>query len=203
MVHPTRELILRVIDLLPMGLFLVSGEGRVLVKNESARILVEKEEGLRIDGGRLRAVKAEETAVLRDYIARAAGRRGGDAVRWEGALPLSRAPGRHALAVLVCSVGVSSPSRERVAAILASDAASLPEPDASRLRSLYRLTPAEADVAVQIAKGRRLQEVAHSLGVSINTVRTHLRQLFLKTDTRRQADLVRLLICGPAMLRIR
>lgn len=202
MVQPTRELILRVIDLLPMSVFLVSSEGRVLVKNESARILIDKEDGLRVDGGRLRAARAEETALLRDYIARAA-RRGGDGLRWEGAFPLSRSPGRHALAVLVCSVGANSAMRERLAAVVASDPNSLPEPDPERLRALYRLTPAEADVAVQLAQGRRLHEVADSLGVSINTVRTHLRQLFLKTDTKRQTDLVRLLICGPAMLRIR
>lgn len=201
-VQPTRELILRVLDLVPVCVFVVNSEGRVLVKNESARILVEKEDGLRLDSGRLRALKAEETAVLREYIGRAA-RRSGDGVPWEGALPLSRSPGRNILAVLVCSLGPTAGSRDRLAAVLVSDPNNLPEPDPERLRALYQLTPAEADVAVQIAKGRRLHEVAETFGVSINTVRTHVRQLFLKTSTKRQAELVRLLICGPALMRIR
>jgi DNA-binding CsgD family transcriptional regulator len=47
-------------------------------------------------------------------------------------------------------------------------------------------------------------EVAEALGIAETTVRFHLRQLFAKTGTRRQADLVKLvagfanpLVSGP------
>ncbi|WP_233890123.1 helix-turn-helix transcriptional regulator [Paraburkholderia flagellata] len=61
------------------------------------------------------------------------------------------------------------------------------------LQALYGLTPAETRVAVTIGRGQGLIATADELGVCLSTARTHLRQVFVKTDTRRQAELVRLL----------
>lgn len=60
-----------------------------------------------------------------------------------------------------------------------------------RLRARYRLTEAEARVAVSIGRGLSPKETASALGTSWNTVRTHLRRTFTKTHTGRQAELVR------------
>ena len=62
------------------------------------------------------------------------------------------------------------------------------------MRRLYGLTMTEADVAVRIARGADLQEISDELSVSIATVRKHLQHVFDKTDTHRQAELVRLLL---------
>jgi DNA-binding CsgD family transcriptional regulator len=43
---------------------------------------------------------------------------------------------------------------------------------------------------------------AETLGVAYETVRKHLKQIFGKTGTERQADLVRILITGPAAVRL-
>jgi DNA-binding CsgD family transcriptional regulator len=40
------------------------------------------------------------------------------------------------------------------------------------------------------------------LGVSINTVRTHIRRLLVKTETERITDLVRRIVSGPDALRL-
>lgn len=56
----------------------------------------------------------------------------------------------------------------------------------------FKLTPAELRVLMVVLEGCGAQEVARKLHVSVTTVKTHLRRLFAKTDTRRQADLVRL-----------
>jgi DNA-binding CsgD family transcriptional regulator/uncharacterized protein YhfF len=57
----------------------------------------------------------------------------------------------------------------------------------------FRLTPAEARLAVHLASGASLTEAADEFGVSHNTVRAQLRSIFDKTDTHRQGELVRLL----------
>jgi DNA-binding CsgD family transcriptional regulator len=62
----------------------------------------------------------------------------------------------------------------------------------NRLRTLFRLTRTEARVAREIAAGEGLVSVADSLGVLPSTVRTHLHRIFEKTETRRQAELVKL-----------
>ena len=58
---------------------------------------------------------------------------------------------------------------------------------------LWGLTAAEARVASLLAGGRSLHEISDLLEIGINTVRTHLQRIFMKTDTSRQGDLVRLL----------
>lgn len=65
-------------------------------------------------------------------------------------------------------------------------------PSVTRLIELWELTPAEARVACLLAVGRSPNEISDHLGVSINTVRTQLQKIFLKTDTTRQGELVRL-----------
>jgi DNA-binding CsgD family transcriptional regulator len=69
-----------------------------------------------------------------------------------------------------------------------------PEPRAALLRLLYGLTKAEADVALLVLRGQGLTPIAEELSVSMTTVRTHLQHVFNKTDTHRQAELVRFLL---------
>jgi DNA-binding CsgD family transcriptional regulator len=69
-----------------------------------------------------------------------------------------------------------------------------PAPPADLLRRLFGLTTAEADVAELVAGGHGLKPIADELALSIATVKTHLQRVFAKTDTHRQAELVRLLL---------
>jgi DNA-binding CsgD family transcriptional regulator len=57
----------------------------------------------------------------------------------------------------------------------------------------YRLTPAEAKVAIAAAQGGSIGDMASNLNLSTNTIKTHLRHAFTKTHTRRQAELARLM----------
>lgn len=66
------------------------------------------------------------------------------------------------------------------------------------LRHRFRLTAAEARVAMAIADGLSIREVAECVGVSVHTVRAQLGTIFAKTGTHRQADLVRLLLSRRA-----
>ncbi|WP_433603099.1 LuxR C-terminal-related transcriptional regulator [Nocardia sp. CA-135953] len=55
------------------------------------------------------------------------------------------------------------------------------------------MTGAEARVAAAALRGEGLRSIAEELAVSANTVRTHLRRVFEKTGTHRQAEPVRVL----------
>jgi DNA-binding CsgD family transcriptional regulator len=67
----------------------------------------------------------------------------------------------------------------------------------------HGLTATEAELAAQLAEGRTLTELANARGTSEQTARTHLKRILDKTETRRQADLVRLLLTGPAVHALR
>lgn len=66
-------------------------------------------------------------------------------------------------------------------------------PEIRQLRSHFGLTHAQAKLAIEIAKGDGLKASAKRLGIAITTGRSHLRRVFEKTETRRQAELVRLI----------
>jgi DNA-binding CsgD family transcriptional regulator len=55
----------------------------------------------------------------------------------------------------------------------------------------YELTHAEARVALASSLGKTVLETAKLLGLSPNTIKTHLRRVFAKTATARQAELAR------------
>lgn len=60
----------------------------------------------------------------------------------------------------------------------------------------YGLTRREVAVLAQLARGDALKTAARELGVSYNTSRTYLRQIFEKTRLHRQSDLIRLCMTG-------
>jgi DNA-binding CsgD family transcriptional regulator len=66
-------------------------------------------------------------------------------------------------------------------------------PDTGQLRSQFGLTHAQAKLAIEIAKGEGLRACTRRLGIAMSTGRSHLKQIFQKTETRRQAELVRLI----------
>jgi DNA-binding CsgD family transcriptional regulator len=68
------------------------------------------------------------------------------------------------------------------------------EPPTRLLERVYGLTNAEADVALRVLRGDGLKPVCEELSLSMATVKTHLQHVFDKTDTHRQAELVRLLL---------
>jgi DNA-binding CsgD family transcriptional regulator len=57
---------------------------------------------------------------------------------------------------------------------------------------LYKLTAMEVRVLKAVVEIGGAPLAAEVLGISETTVKTHLRNLFQKTDCRRQADLVKL-----------
>ena len=73
-------------------------------------------------------------------------------------------------------------------------------PTALSLQGLFGLTAAEAAVAVALAQGRAAEDLAGRLGVSLNTVRTHIKNVLAKTGTSRQAQLVALILGSVATL---
>lgn len=62
------------------------------------------------------------------------------------------------------------------------------------LRAAFHLTNAEARLVEQLLMGKTPAEAAVSLGVSIHTVRTYLKRLYLKLGVKSQALLMRKLL---------
>jgi DNA-binding CsgD family transcriptional regulator len=66
-------------------------------------------------------------------------------------------------------------------------------PPVELVQSLFDMTPREARVARSLAAGKTAQDIATEGGVSLNTVRTHVRGVLEKTGCNRQIEVVALL----------
>jgi DNA-binding CsgD family transcriptional regulator len=67
-------------------------------------------------------------------------------------------------------------------------------PQMEFLKNKFDLTPAEARLVVRLIEGESLRPCAKALGIQYETVRTYLKSVFQKTKTRRQAELVLVVI---------
>jgi DNA-binding CsgD family transcriptional regulator len=70
----------------------------------------------------------------------------------------------------------------------------MPMPCEVLLAHLFNVTPAEARLAQCLSTGDTLEEAALVLNIKLSTARSQLSSLFAKTGTRRQSQLVALLI---------
>jgi DNA-binding CsgD family transcriptional regulator/PAS domain-containing protein len=194
-----RQVALDALDAMPIGVLLVSGGGTVLAANRAARetmaardVLLVGRHGLELspNGRRLR---------FRDMLAEMPARGGGNRPGGPLALTLPRQGGLRPLTLLVWSVPTTAGAGldEPAAMVFVGDPDRSADIDEERLRRLYGLTAAEARVAALLARGHRLEEIATQLGVAYETTRKHLKQIFTKTSTARQAALVRTLVAGP------
>ncbi|MBF8269109.1 MAG: hypothetical protein HW386_818 [Gammaproteobacteria bacterium] len=68
------------------------------------------------------------------------------------------------------------------------------------VRSLYRLSPSEAKLVSQLFISPHLQTAAAALGITLNTARTHLKRIYVKTNVNRIASLIHMIVTGPASI---
>lgn len=64
----------------------------------------------------------------------------------------------------------------------------------SAARAIFGLSEGQTTVAAEICRGRGIAEVAETLGITVNTARTHLKRIYEKTGVNAQTALVRLLL---------
>jgi DNA-binding CsgD family transcriptional regulator len=104
------------------------------------------------------------------------------------------------LTIVPLRTEVPWPVPARPAAIVfIGDGAADPVP-VQLLQAVFRLTPTQAALAREIARGDGIEAAATRLGISRATARAHLAAVFTKTKTTRQAELVRLLLrCIPQL----
>jgi DNA-binding CsgD family transcriptional regulator len=190
-----RDSALAGLERLRHAVVVVAPDGKLLFLNRVATEMTGEPDGLTIGAAGLRAARPSEDAALQRLI-REASIGTDDQPRSGGRLAISRPSARRPFAVLVMPLRLAPDglARSTGAMALIVDPEREPQVSPVHLQQLYGLTPAEATVAIRILRGRGLQSVAEELSVTLSTVRIHLQRVFEKTQTHRQAELVRLLL---------
>ena len=184
-------------DTLGRPAFLLDGTGRLLQLNSAADALLGRttpkaQHGLKLQHGHLTAGSATAAAGLAAAIAGAARIGRPEATHLNLAGKPGAGRGSLQLSILPMRDGDdwALPGPTCVLALVTGQTSRGPE----ALIERFALTPAEAEVALKLAAGKSLAEIASATGRSINTVRTHLARVMAKTRTQRQSQLVPLLM---------
>ena len=178
------------------GVVVVGSDHLVMDLNSAAEQIFRAEDGICMRSGHFAATSAHTERELHRAIDNAVDS-GRSAVRMGRSLICARPSGKRPYVIHVlpshCRDTGESP-RHAMALVLIIDPEDEAEPAAALLRRLYHLTKAEADIVLRMMRGADVKQIAEELSVSLPTVRTHLQHVFDKTDTHRQAELIRLLL---------
>jgi DNA-binding CsgD family transcriptional regulator len=170
-----------VLDLLRDAVLVIARDFRLLGVNRAARRLLREGDGLAASQRSIAASTSLATAELRRSIERTAR---GERLRMQ--VPR---PGRAPLSLLV-EPHPLGPSGLGAAVIFATDPELSRGPRSEQMASRWGFTPAECDVAQRLAAGSDLETIAGELGITLHTVRGHLKHLYTKAGVHRQAELV-------------
>jgi DNA-binding NarL/FixJ family response regulator len=181
------------LDVLTFGVLRCEAGGRIFYANAAARAMLAAKDGLRAvpalecaSRSATAALQARLRAVLQGKVA-------------ESALLVERPSGRAAYRLVV--LPVDARPRNEQALVVVHDPERREPSLAQRAADLFGLSPAEADLAVGLAHGETVQEVADRRQVRISTVRSQVQSALAKTGAARQTDLVRTVLLLGAVRR--
>ncbi|VAV93730.1 hypothetical protein MNBD_ALPHA06-1669 [hydrothermal vent metagenome] len=83
------------------------------------------------------------------------------------------------------------PAEQIAAALLALEQEEMPVSNIGKLVNTFNLTGTESAVALLLMAGYSLPDIAGIRNISRNTARNHLQNIFEKTETNRQPELIR------------
>jgi DNA-binding CsgD family transcriptional regulator len=193
-----RTLTTEVLERLSLGALLVDGNARVMFANTLAVRQLRTGRGLTLVGGCLRAQRPDEQAALSGLIHAAALTAVGQEGSAGGLTAISRSSGT-SLSVLVSpfrGVAGTRPDQHSVLVLISDPGSRAPIPERVIAES-FKLTVAEARLLAALTAGKTMTEYAAAAGVTMNTAKTQLRQIFFKTGYNRQADIIRAVLADP------
>jgi DNA-binding CsgD family transcriptional regulator len=180
----------RVLDSLSAALFILDHSGRIVFCNSKADRLLSNGELVQKRSGMLEARRPASDVALNDAIARAAKGDAALGIRGIG-VPLIASDGSRAAAYVISLEGSDTRKlmgQGHCAVFVSSRGEQLPI-TVEILRTLFDMSQAEARVAALVATGDSASVIAEALGVTVNTVRSHIKGALTKTGTHSQSAL--------------
>ncbi|HVF95029.1 MAG TPA: PAS domain-containing protein [Sphingomonas sp.] len=178
-----------------VGILLVDAQGQVTFANDVAESLLAQNDGLRRKGNSLFGARLADTLRLQAALEHAISPHPAQIGRpIAPVVPLHRAEGRPLLAAIVAADGQPDVAGSSAAVIYVVDPDQDLRPVVEPACKYYGLSPVETRLACMLANGSSLGDSAKAMHVTEQTARSYLKQIFVKTDTNRQAELVRLML---------
>ena len=178
-----------------IGVLHLDRRGRILAANDRALSLLRQGEEVSDEEGVLQARAPDDQIRLAQLVAEALPTAG--AVPVSGSMLLGRVSGLPPFVVHVKPVGVPQPdygARPVAALVLMVEPGHHPRLDPALVARTLGLTPDESQVAVWLAAGKSVRDMALTTGLTDGAIYWHLKQIYQKLPISRQVDLVRLVL---------
>jgi DNA-binding NarL/FixJ family response regulator len=175
-----------------VGVTVVDETGTVKLMNKEAERILAEDDGLSVVLGKLRGSVPKLNNKLQEGISRAFQEEFLDEM-----VSFPRLSGGRPYLVLIPGQRFSPDEQPDAIVLLLIDTDQRTKVSGDTLVRLYNLTPSETRVALMLIDGKRLEQISEELDVAQTTVVFHLKNLFRKTETNRQADLIRVLLSVP------
>jgi len=188
------------LDCMDLGVVVLDQAGEVLNTNRAADRILNRRDGICIANGALRAAHGHDNQTLQKLI-RQALQVASEGDGLVGTMGLHCNQSEHLLGLAVRSLarkGAVTGIRQATAAVLLGGSRAQECLSEAAVKNIFALTNAETRLAMALVRGATIDEVALELGVSRNTIRTHLNGLFVKTGTNRQSGVIRALLSSLA-----
>lgn len=187
-----------IMDGAPAGILIFGQAGQCIYANTEARRIIDEAVGITMLGNRIEIDDVATCQSVKSFLqqARSSGEDPADGTP-PGVLGLSVPRGAQRSACQLILYGLPfKPSQANLDPDHSLAMGMLHDPDTGKLPSdellgiFFGLTPAEAHIAQALCRGLSLQSVADELSISVNTARTHLRNIFSKVGVHSQHALV-------------
>ena len=178
-----------------IGALELDRRGRIMEGNDRARSILRRGDGLLDRNGMLRARAPADQVRLERLVGDALPASGAVAV--SGSMVLRRSSVVPPFVVHVKPVGGPQPdhgARHVAALVLIVEPGRPHRIDPDLVATALELTPAETKVAVGLAEGNSVGDMADATGHTEGAIYWHLKQIYQKHSISRQADLVRLVL---------
>ena len=178
-----------------IGVIHLDRRGRILEVNDRARGILRRAGRLSDNNGLLSARDPDDQLRLEQLVADALPASG--AVALSGSMLLGRSSKLPPFVVHVKPVGDSQPdygARPIAALVLIVEPGQHRRIDPGLVARTLRLTPGESQVAVRLAEGKNVREIARAMGLTEGAIYWHLKQIYQRLPISRQVDLVRLVL---------
>lgn len=198
MVESERNVCAGAIDRMLVGMVMIDESGTMIKTNATADEILAARDGIRVAAGSLEVNYGQENRKFQRLLRQSVMAHRGTATVGTEAMSITRPSGKARLGLLIRTIPLSEWSednrRRPACVIFIRDPERKSQASLDMVRQLFDFTPAETELALQLANGLTLDESAVELGISKNTARAHLRAIFSKTGVTRQAKLVRMLL---------
>ncbi|MCG8672311.1 MAG: helix-turn-helix transcriptional regulator [Pseudomonadales bacterium] len=184
-----------------IGIITLDKNNCILQCNTTAERVLEEGDGVKEVQKRIKLNNSTENESLTGFLNEAI-----DAIKNQdrsqiNALSVSRDSGKAAYQMMIKPMPVDFHNESDLTpylTILIQDPEKNLEISVRTLMNLYQLTMSEATIAILLAEGHTTDEVATELDIKKNTVRAHLRSMFVKMGVTQQSMLVSLVLTSLA-----